>query len=193
MTFKIYTKTGDSGQTSLVTGQRVSKADLRIEAYGNLDELNAVIGLLICELNQEHAPDFTSEVDSLMRVQKELFSCGSELSCAEGKVPKSLQGVLVETADITRLEQEIDRAYAPLPKLANFVLPGGNQGNALAHLARTICRRAERVCVRLSSEEIVRAEVIKYVNRLSDWFFALSRSISFKLKTEEVLWIPRKE
>lgn len=192
MSFKIYTKTGDKGSTSLVTGQRVEKCDLRIEAYGTVDELNSMLGLMICEFREAKGSPFERELEWLQRVQTDLFACGSELSCFEGKVPKSLESVLVEEQDIQTLESEIDQMMEGLPALTNFVLPGGSRANALAHLGRTICRRAERICVHLSQSETVRPTVITYLNRLSDWFFAVSRLASHRQNAKEVLWIPRK-
>lgn len=188
---KIYTKTGDLGSTSLVTGQRVSKNDLRIEAYGVVDELNAVIGLVIEELKIAGFDLFAIERGWLQRIQTDLFALGSELSCFEGKVPKALQGVIVEDAEVQVLEQEIDSMSENLPALTNFVLPGGSKANALTHLARTVCRRSERLCVRLSQEDKVRPILVTYLNRLSDWCFALGRAVTNKLHSEEVLWKPR--
>lgn len=193
MAIKIYTKTGDQGTTSLVTGQRVLKSSLRIEAYGALDEFNAVVGLLMCELNEAAKDPFTQEVGWLAKIQADVFAIGSELSCFAGKVPNSLKNLLIQSEDVALLENQIDLLWQDLPVLTNFVLPGGVKANALAHLARTICRRAERICVRLGEEDELRPVLVTYLNRLSDWLFALGRSVSKRLNAEEVLWVPRKK
>jgi cob(I)alamin adenosyltransferase len=189
---KIYTKTGDKGGTMLASGERVSKAATRIEAYGNVDELNSYVGLLLDHLRREKAFDGHWLLQSLARVQNELFDLGSELATPAKALRLDRQKVL-DQKDIAVLEGEIDTINDGLKPLANFVLPGGHTCNSLAHVARTVCRRAERDVVRLCQEETdVRSETQIYLNRLSDWFFVVSRGISQVLNVPEVLWQQRK-
>lgn len=183
---RIYTKGGDTGQTSLVGGQRVSKDDLRIEAYGTVDELNAFIGLACVSCREE--PRLAPLGSILRRVQHELFNLGSILATKPEDVhPKQPR---ITDAEVEQLEHEIDAMNQDLPKLRSFVLPGGTHLNAELHAARTICRRAERVLVALSHSEQVPPETIRYLNRLSDALFVWSRWVNKALGVEEVLWEP---
>ena len=179
MTMKsnIYTETGDNGTTSLVGGKRVKKTDIRIEAYGTVDELNAVIGLLLSCLEKGDDYDF------LLGVQRHLFSIGAYLAteqCSDGH--------LVCMPDVARLEEAIDRIDNQLPPLHAFVLPGGAKGAAVCHLCRTVCRRAERHIYALSDVCPLPSDVLAYMNRLSDYFFVLSRKINICEKHEEIFW-----
>lgn len=179
---KIYTKTGDGGQTGLVGGSRVWKNNPRLEAYGTIDELNAFTGLL----NTERLPEEISAF--LQEIQHHLFVIGSNLATDQEKV--SLRAAsIVEEQDITRLEDEIDRMELNLPPLNNFVLPGGSKGGALAHVCRTVTRRAERRIMDLIQSHIeIDPLILKYINRLSDYFFTLSRYITVSEGHEEILW-----
>src|ERR1700712_4685933 len=160
---KIYTKTGDDGTTGLVGGSRVAKSDPRIECYGNIDELNAALGLAAV-----HAD--TVLIEQLRKVQNELFVIGSHLATPPEKKESANLPVLGEKM-VRRLETEIDTAESQLPPLRNFILPGGSQTAADLHLARTICRRAERLIVGFASEQPVEDLILIYLNRLSDWLF----------------------
>lgn len=181
---RIYTKGGDRGQTSLVGGQRISKDALRIECYGTVDELNAFVGMATVSAADAVPP----LVQILRRVQHELFNLGSILATRPEDVhPKQPR---VTSAEIQRLEQEIDAMNADLPPLRSFVLPGGSRISTELHACRTICRRVERIAVRLAREEPVPAEVIEYLNRLSDAFFVWSRWSNHILNVPEVLWEP---
>jgi cob(I)alamin adenosyltransferase len=183
---RIYTKGGDTGDTSLVGGQRVAKDDPRIEAYGAVDELNAFTGLA-CVSCAEDAR-LTALASVLRRVQHELFNLGSILATRPEDVhPKQAR---VTDAEVEQLEREIDDMNADLPSLRSFVLPGGTRLNAELHAARTICRRAERLLVALTRREPVPPEAVRYLNRLSDAFFVWSRWASHVLGVAEVLWKP---
>jgi cob(I)alamin adenosyltransferase len=184
MSFKIYTKTGDLGSTSLLGGTKVLKSDLRIEAYGTVDELNSYIGLCKDLVTLE------SENRTLREVQDRLFTLGSSLACDPQKETRMKIPDLRE-ADITLLEQEIDRMDAELPEMKNFILPGGHPAVSHLHIARCICRRAERCCVRLHAESELDPVIIKYLNRLSDFLFMLARYVGLKLGVEEIPWKPR--
>lgn len=192
---KIYTKIGDSGTTQLATGERVSKSSRRISAYGTIDELNAVTGMLRDEIIRAKK-DFPSdhvELDltvQLELIQNELFDVGGELSLP-GRTDSIVSLQIVGLAEITRLESQMDSMIETLPPLMNFILPGGHPVNSVAHLARTVCRRAERCVVELSEFETVRPEVKIYLNRLSDWFFVVCREVSARLNVPEVLWHQR--
>jgi cob(I)alamin adenosyltransferase len=180
---KIYTKTGDGGQTSLIGGSRVFKSHHRIEAYGTVDELNAYIGLLNDQpVNEERK-------SLLLTIQERLFVVGSRLAAEPGKALQNLPE-LHET-DIEQLEQAMDTLDAQLPELRSFILPGGHQAVSFCHVARTVCRRAERLVIGLAQEEPVDEIVIKYLNRLSDFLFVLARSMSKELGAEEILWHPK--
>lgn len=182
---KIYTKTGDRGETGLFGGARVSKASDRVDAYGVIDELNSVIGVV-------RANGTDSRCDTLLAVvQSELFNVGAELACVPGKEAK-LGVPLVSEAEVTPLEAMIDTLEADLPPLTSFVLPGGASEAAFLHLARTVCRRAERKIVALSQHEPVRDEVVRYVNRLSDLFFVMARHANHRANIADVPWLARK-
>ena len=179
MSAKLYTKTGDKGKTSLLGGKKVSKADLRIEAYGNVDELNSFIGLL------RDASEAESIKKALKQVQDELFTIGSRLA---SDPDKEMQVPEIGIEAIERLEQAIDKMEEGLPPLKNFILPGGHSTVSICHIARCVCRRAERRAVALSAESGVEAIIIQYLNRLSDYFFVLSRKLAQDLGVEEVTW-----
>lgn len=177
---KIYTKTGDKGETSLVTGTRVPKYHLRIECYGTVDELNSQIGLL-------HAlSDYDQCNQVLYAIQNRLFSMASRLSADKAEMREKLPQITA--ADIQLLEDEIDKMNEKLPPLKNFILPGGHQLSATCHVARTVCRRAERLAVRLAEEVDVEDLLIQYLNRLSDYLFVLARRFTQLTGSEEVIW-----
>lgn len=180
---KIYTKTGDKGQTSLVGGTRVRKSDLRIDAYGTVDELNAYVGLL------RDQPINDPRRDLLKEIQDRLFTIGAILASEPVRTKKQLPDL--HESDILLLEAEMDKMDENLPPLRAFVLPGGHQSVSFAHVARTVCRRAERLTIALDSLEAVDDLVIKYLNRLSDFLFMLSRKMTQELGSEEVTWKPR--
>jgi cob(I)alamin adenosyltransferase len=187
---RVYTRTGDKGETGLAGGQRVPKDSLRIEAYGTVDELNAQIGVArdtTEELLAEHPP--MAQLDGILRrVQHELFNVGSILATLPADVhPRQAR---VTTAEIAQLEAEIDRMNNGLPALRSFVLPGGCRLNAELHVCRTVCRRAERICVALARQEPVDDEIVRYLNRLSDALFVWSRWASHTLGIPEILWEP---
>lgn len=182
---KIYTKTGDTGTTSLLGGARVSKAHIRIEAYGTVDELNSYIGLL------RDQPVNQNRKDILKTIQDRLFTLGADLATEPGK-DKVVKPDLFES-DIDLLETEMDRMDEQLPALTSFVLPGGHQSVSFTHLARCVCRRAERISIALNDQEKVSPLVIKYLNRLSDYLFVLGRLMAQELNAEEVKWEPRKK
>jgi len=185
---RIYTKRGDSGETSLVGGQRLPKDALRIECYGTVDELNAVTGLacVTARLDERTLP----LAGILLRVQHELFNLGSILATLPGDVgPRQPQ---VTEADVARLESEIDSMNAELPPLRSFVLPGGSELDAKLHLCRTVCRRAERLTVALARSESVPSVTVRYLNRLSDALFVWGRWANLKLGAAEVLWDPNR-
>jgi cob(I)alamin adenosyltransferase len=185
---KIYTKTGDKGATSLIGGTRVPKSHLRIEAYGTVDELNSFIGLLIDQLDTGSIMDTRS---ILREVQDRLFTIGSSLACDPGKEPK-LKIPDLKAEDIVTLEASIDAMDAALPPLKAFLLPGGHPAVSIAHIARCVCRRAERSCVRLQEEGLfVEPLVIRYLNRLSDHLFTVARYAGHLLGVPEIPWRPR--
>ncbi len=178
---KIYTKTGDDGTTGLFGGGRVKKTDPRVDAYGTVDELNAIIGVV-------RASSVQGWVDEeLSRIQSELFVLGAELACVPGKESK-MSMALLTADDAHALERAIDRAEAELPPLRTFVLPGGSPQAAHFHVARTVCRRAERGVLLLDG---VRSELVIYLNRLSDLLFMLARYENHMRKVEDVPWAPR--
>ncbi|GAB2584535.1 cob(I)yrinic acid a,c-diamide adenosyltransferase [Spirosoma areae] len=181
---KIYTKTGDKGQTALIGGRRVSKADLRIDAYGTVDELNSWIGLV------HDQPVNASRRELLNGIQDRLFTVGAELATDSGKAPGRAMPV-IHPDDVLLLEQAMDAMDTELPELRAFILPGGHQAVSFCHLARTVCRRAERLVVALTNEAVVDELVIQYLNRLSDYLFVLSRKMAQELNAEEVAWKPR--
>lgn len=178
---KVYTKTGDKGKTSLVTGTRVKKYHLRIEAYGTIDELNSYLGLLMSfEINEVHKK-------TLNRIQLTLFSLASQLSQDKEtgfKIPE------ITDSDIKFLENEIDKMIEALPDLKNLILPGGHQTAGFCHVARTVCRRAERLIIHLADEAEIAPQIIQYINRLSDFLFVLARKLNADFTTDETLWQP---
>jgi cob(I)alamin adenosyltransferase len=185
MSLKIYTKTGDKGTTSLIGGTKVSKSHLRIEAYGTVDELNSYIGLCN-DLVQDKKSNTI-----LREIQDRLFTIGSSLACDPAKETKMHIPDLKET-DIVLLESEIDRMSDEIPPMKSFILPGGHITVSHLHIARCICRRAERCCVRLALEsKETDPVIIRYLNRLSDYLFILARYTAFQLKAEEIPWKPR--
>jgi len=182
MAFKIYTKTGDQGETSLFGGKRLPKSHLRIDAYGTVDELNSYLGLLRDKVQEERLRDL------LKNIQDRLFTIGSNLASDPDKdmiVPD------VKGSDIEVLEQEIDRMNDTLPELKNFILPGGHATISTCHIARCVCRRAERLVVALEQESRVDNILIQYLNRLSDYLFVLARYLGHQLEVEEVVWKAR--
>lgn len=185
---RIYTRTGDDGTTALGTGERRSKADLRVEAYGAVDEANAAVGLVRLHLGEGDA-----DVDAMLgRIQNDLFDLGADLCTPEGgKREITWTPLRVVAAQVTRLEQEIDAMNAGLPALRSFVLPGGTAAAAHLHLARTIARRAERLMVALATQdgEIVSDVALRYINRLSDHLFVASRYVNLQIGGD-VLWVP---
>lgn len=180
---KIYTKTGDTGSTSLFGGKRVSKSDLRIDTYGTVDELNSYIGLL-----RDQSVN-TIRKDILIEIQDRLFTVGSILATEPGNTKVKIPSL--SESDIQFLEKEIDGMETSLPPMKSFVLPGGHQSVSFCHIARTVCRRAERLSVALNDLEKIDELVIKYLNRLSDYLFVLSRKITQELGAEETPWKPR--
>jgi cob(I)alamin adenosyltransferase len=180
---KLYTKTGDDGTTGLFGGERVKKASLRVEAYGTVDETNAAIGVARATLLEP----FTDDV--LAEVQVDLFTLGAELACVPGKEAK-MSMKLIDAASAERLEKAIDFAETELPPLKTFVLPGGSAQAAALHLARTVCRRAERGVLALDDAP-ARKELVIYLNRLSDLLFVLARRANDKLGIPDVPWTPR--
>lgn len=180
---KIYTKKGDTGTTSLLGGTRVPKYDLRIEAYGTVDELNSYLGLLA---DQEVLAD---QRDFIRHIQNKLFVIGSQLANDATRSHFELPGL--DEAEVGHLETSIDAMEALLPPLTNFVLPGGHQANSVAHLARCVCRRAERRVVELNEKAPVDPTMLTYLNRLSDWLFVLSRHASRLTDSDEILWHAR--
>ena len=188
---KIYTKTGDTGTTSLFGGDRVPKHHIRIESYGTVDELNSYIGLV---RDQEINPLYKSV---LVEIQDRLFTVGAILATPPEKEvlkngEKRLQNLGITEEDIAYLEQEMDTMDSKLPPMTHFVLPGGHTTVSYCHVARCVCRRAERLAVHLNEIEPTDALVIKYLNRLSDFLFVLARKLSYDLNALETPWIPRK-
>ncbi|HEX4877848.1 MAG TPA: cob(I)yrinic acid a,c-diamide adenosyltransferase [Chitinophagaceae bacterium] len=185
MATKIYTKTGDKGTTSLIGGTKVPKSHMRIEAYGTIDELNSYIGLCADMLTDKHNKHLLREI------QDRLFTIGSSLACDPIKEPRMRLPDLKDE-DILLLEKEIDRMDTEMPPMKNFILPGGHPTVAHLHIARCICRRAERCCVKLELESLeVDQIILKYLNRLSDYLFVLSRYSGQQLNVPEIPWKPR--
>lgn len=189
---KIYTKTGDKGTTSLYGGTRVPKYHLRIEAYGTVDELNSYIGLL----NAQKLGENIHKV--LLKIQNELFTLGAMLATPpEKEVLKSGKERLnipkIDEESIQFLEKEIDKNNEELPTMTHFVLPGGNKIVSYCHIARCVCRRAERITVQLNENERINNTIIKYLNRLSDYLFVLARKLTYDHKIAEIPWIPKRK
>jgi cob(I)alamin adenosyltransferase len=181
---RIYTRTGDEGMTGLVSGERRPKYDLRVEAYGTVDEANACVGLA-----RLHTAD---AIDAMLgRIQNDLFDLGADLATPETGKPLRHEPLRVSEAQVERLEQEIDQLNADLSALRSFVLPGGSPAAAALHLARTVCRRAERQVVKLAAEpgEVASSAALKYLNRLSDFLFVAARYVNDK-GAGDVLWVP---
>jgi cob(I)alamin adenosyltransferase len=183
---KIYTKTGDQGTTALFGGKRVSKADLRIDTYGTVDELNSHIGLV---RDQPVNADNSDRKKVLVEIQDRLFTIGSILATEPGNTKVKVPSL--SEADVVFLENEIDAMESTLPAMKFFVLPGGHQSVSFCHVARTVCRRTERLSIALNSQETIDPLVIKYLNRLSDFLFVLSRKMTQDLNAEEVAWKPK--
>ncbi len=177
----IYTGGGDNGTTSLVGGQRVSKAHQRIESYGTVDELNSFIGLLSTELNDR------DDIDCLSFIQHKLFTIGSYLATDQETTALKAES-RIATKDIERIEYEIDRIDSELPRMKGFILPGGCRSASLAHVCRTVCRRAEREIYRLAETCTVEDAVLVFMNRLSDYMFVLSRKECIENNGEEIVW-----
>lgn len=185
---KVYTRGGDKGGTSLVGGRKVRKDDLRIESYGTVDELSATIGMVRAELVRADVAAAEAQLldGQLAEIQHDLFNLGADLAT---RVEDRWEGMrLVEPADTKRLETEIDTMNEVLEPLSDFILPGGGPVGATLHLARTVCRRAERVTVSLSDQEDIGGEPVTFLNRLSDWLFVASRWIARSAGEREVLW-----
>ena len=186
MAFKIYTKTGDKGETSLFGGARVPKSHIRVEAYGTVDELNSYIGLLSDLIPPQYKP-------VLKEIQDRLFTIGSVLA---SDPDKNMMTPDVKNEDVQLLENEIDTMEVSLPPLKNFILPGGHSTVSFCNIARTVCRRAERLIIALDLIEKEEGRTIdplsiQYINRLSDYLFVLGRKVALDLKVEEVIWKPR--
>jgi cob(I)alamin adenosyltransferase len=172
---RIYTRTGDDGTTGLADGERVDKCDVRVEAFGSVDETNSMLGLLLAE------PDLPALIaESLRRVQHELFEIGAELSLPGYKK--------IAAEHVARLERDLDELNATLPPLEEFVLPGGNRAAAVCHVARTVCRRAERQAWATAKQHGVNSELLRYLNRLSDLLFVMARALARRNGGREVLW-----
>jgi cob(I)alamin adenosyltransferase len=188
---KIYTKTGDSGTTALFGGSRVKKYNLRINSYGTVDELNSYIGLI----KDQDISEYSKE--ALLKIQNELFTLGAMLATPpEKETLKSGKERLnipkINEDSILFLENEIDKMDATLPQMTHFILPGGHQAVSFCHVARCVCRRAERLSVELNDHEILNSDILKYLNRLSDYLFVLARKLSSDLQLKEINWIPAK-
>jgi cob(I)alamin adenosyltransferase len=184
---RIYTKTGDQGDTGLGDGSRVPKDDIRVAAYGEVDELNAVLGLLLVDAGNGPAEN----VELLRGIQNDLFDVGADLCRPHAAGEKPDEHLRVKPAQVTKLEGAIDRLNADLQPLRSFILPGGSSAAAWCHLARTVCRRAERTVVTLSRAHTINPQVVIYLNRLSDLLFVLARVCNLNGQ-EDVLWIPGK-
>ncbi|HVG40962.1 MAG TPA: cob(I)yrinic acid a,c-diamide adenosyltransferase [Chitinophagaceae bacterium] len=185
MASKIYTKTGDGGSTALIGGTKVSKSHIRIESYGTVDELNSWIGVV-----NDHCTDEATK-NNLREIQDRLFTIGSSLACDPEKEPKLKLPDLNES-DIERLENEMDRMNEELSEMKSFILPGGAPAVSFTHIARCVCRRAERICVAMgAAEEEVETLVIKYLNRLSDYLFVVARYLGHLMNVEEIKWKAR--
>ena len=189
---KIYTKTGDKGTTALFGGTRVPKHHLRIESYGTVDELNSYIGLI----RDQHIDSKT--IESLLKIQNELFTLGAMLATPpEKEILKSGKQRLnipkITASNIEYLEREMDTMNLVLPQMTNFILTGGNLTVSFCHIARCVCRRAERLATALNENEVINPDVLTYLNRLSDYLFVLARKLTKDLAAKEIAWIPEKE
>jgi cob(I)alamin adenosyltransferase len=186
---RIYTKTGDQGETGLGDGSRVAKDDPRVAAYGEVDELNAVLGLLLSDAGTRGAPAEHAEL--LRGIQNDLFDVGADLCRPQAADEKPAEHLRVQPAQVVRLEATIDRLNEGLEPLRSFILPGGSSAAAWCHLARTVCRRAERAVVTLMRTQTVNQQALIYLNRLSDLLFVLARVLN-RNGQEDVLWVPGK-
>lgn len=185
MALKIYTKTGDKGKTSLLGGEKIAKSDTQIEAYGNVDELNAFVGLL-----QNQSGITSSKENQLIWIQENLFSIGSLLACSTDF--KGIRLPEISITHIRKLETWIDKYEENLPELNSFILPGGHPTVSTCHICRTVCRRAERSIIKLSIHKEIDENITSFINRLSDYFFILARKISNDLNLDETPWIGNK-
>ncbi|NKB83310.1 cob(I)yrinic acid a,c-diamide adenosyltransferase [Brucella grignonensis] len=185
---KIYTRTGDDGTTGLTSGPRRLKSDLRVEAYGTVDETNACIGLVRLHTSgEDHA-----HIDAMLaRIQNDLFDLGADLSTPDDGKPLAYEPLRIVASQATRLEADIDQLNADIPPLRSFILPGGSPASAALHLARTVSRRAERLMVQLAKTEgeVVSKEALQYINRLSDFLFVAARAVNDN-GASDVLWVP---
>lgn len=182
---KIYTKTGDKGTTSLFGGTRVPKHHLKVETYGTIDELNANLGLLKDVIENEKHQSF------LLEIQHQLFVIGSVLATESDKKERlKIQSIQIQ--DTERIEQVIDELNESLPPMTHFILPGGHPTVSYCHIARCVCRRAERMVTQLNESEVVDEIIIQFLNRLSDYLFVLSRKLAQELQVEEIKWMPKK-
>lgn len=179
---KVYTRRGDKGQTSLVGGKRVSKSDVRLEAYGTIDELSANMGMLIAQLPDGH------EKETLLRIQNNLFNVCTNLATDQADTPLYPSAFLPD-GETEFLEKEVDTIMKELPEAQGFILPGGTCEAAQAHICRTVCRRAERRIVALAQEATVSPEIQEYINRLSDYFFVLAKKLNFLAGQSEKIWL----
>ena len=177
----VYTKTGDEGTTALIGGTRVSKADNRLEAYGTIDELNSFIGLLVAHLEVD------TDIAFVQQVQNKLFTVGAFLATDQEKSSLS-DACMISAEDVANIEKEIDLVDSLLPPLHAFILPGGMPGAAIGHICRTVCRRAERRILTLVADYNRSTELLAYMNRLSDYFFVLSKKINFEAGKDELFW-----
>jgi cob(I)alamin adenosyltransferase len=182
---KIYTKTGDQGETGLFRGPRVPKHDLRVEAYGNVDELNALLGSLLTDVTH---PEIRKLI---LAIQHELFEIGADLATPPQQ--QETPELRINAAMTENLEHAIDQFEAQLPELTYFILPGGSKGGAILHLARTVCRRAERSITHLHQEQPMNPEILRYINRLSDLLFVLARAENQHTNSPEIRWEQRKD
>ena len=178
---KVYTKTGDKGTTSLIGGTRVKKSDIRIESYGTVDELNSFIGLLATYVDEKETADLLAEIQNV------LFNVGCNLAMGES-FKKEIKESVVADALIEHVENAIDRMQAAIPELKSFVIPGGSRSASTAHVCRTVCRRAERLIIALDETLEVDKNLLAYINRLSDYFFILSRYLNNIEKVAEKIW-----
>jgi len=188
---RIYTRGGDAGQTSLGRGERVPKHDIRVEAYGTTDEANSVIGLARNAIARAGSSDpRLAEADAMLgRIQNDLFDLGADLCTPEGKTKRDEPALRMVPSQVERLEHEIDAMNAELQPLKSFILPGGSEAASWLHLARTVSRRAERCMTHLATEQTINPEAIKYINRLSDHLFVMTRAIN-AANGGDILWVP---
>ncbi len=185
---KIYTKKGDQGETCLVSGERVLKSHVRLESYGTLDELNSTIGLAISLISSHDKKEELEKYlkDILFEIQNDLFNLGSQLACLKPQMAEKLPSVHED--HVTHMEKKIDELTELLPPLRHFILPGGGQISATFHIARTICRRSERICIALRNESTIPPITVTYLNRLSDLLFTVARFCNYVEKISEVEW-----